>query len=384
MKRPELIRSLGLPGATVLGIAAMLGTGVFVVWGPAIALAGTQLLVAVALAAAIAALNAWSTARLAMVHPEAGGAYAYGRIRLHRSVGVLAGVAFIVGKCASAGAAALAIATYVVPDHVRPVALGVVIVALIIDLRGLRRSVAVSGVLIAIVIAVLVAVIATTPSVGRVPIPLPESGPVSVVAAAALCFFAFAGYARITVLGEEVRDPVRTIPRAMAISLGLIAVLYVGVGWSMLRFSEAGVVLGSDGVLAVAQGDGVLVVGLQLAVILAAGAALLALIAGISRTLFAMARNGDAPRALAAVERALPRQAQFAAAALTAIVVLAGSVTWAIAVSAVTILVYYAIAHLAAMTLPRGLRPPRFVPVVGLIGCLGLIGALTVAGIPGG
>lgn len=384
MTRPELTRSLRLPGATVLGVAAMLGTGVFVVWGPAIELAGTQLLVAVALAAGVAALNAWSTARLAMVHPESGGAYAYGRIRLHRSVGVLAGVAFIVGKCASAGAAALAIATYVIPDHVRPVALGVVIIALIIDGRGLRRSVAVSGVLIAIVIAVLVAVVVTTPAVPKDPIPLTESSPVSVVAAAALCFFAFAGYARITVLGEEVRDPVRTIPRAMAISLGLIALLYVGVGWSMLRFSEAGVVLGSDGVLAVAQGDGVLVLGLQLAVILAAGAALLALIAGISRTLFAMARNGDAPRTLAAVDRGLPRQAQFAAAALTAIVVLAGSVAWAIAVSAVTILIYYAVAHLAAMTLPRGQRPPRFVPVAGVIGCLGLVGALAVTGIPGG
>ena len=384
MTRPELTRSLRLPGATVLGIAAMLGTGVFVVWGPAIELAGTQLLIAVALAAGVAALNAWSTARLAMVHPESGGAYAYGRIRLHRSVGMLAGIAFIVGKCASAGAAALAIATYLVPDHVRPAALGMVIIALIIDLRGLRRSVVVSGVLIAFVIAVLVGVIVTTPAVPQDPIPLAESGSVSVVAAAALCFFAFAGYARITVLGEEVRDPVRTIPRAMAISLGLIAVLYVGVGWSMLRFSEAGVVLGSDGVLAVAQGDGVLVFGVQVGIILAAGAALLALIAGISRTIFAMARNGDGPRVLAAVHRELPRRAQFAAAALTAIVVLGGSVAWAIAVSAMTILIYYAVAHLAAMTLPRGQRPPRLVPVIGLIGCLGLIGALTVTGVPAG
>lgn len=362
----------------------MLGTGVFVVWGPAIALAGTELLVAVALAAGVAGLNAWSTARLAVVHPEAGGAYAYGRIRLHRSIGVLAGVSFIVGKCASAGAAALAIATYLAPAHVRPVALAVVVIALVIDLRGLRRSVAVSGVLSAIVIVVLFAVIWTTPAAPQSPIPLTDAGPVSVVAAAALCFFAFAGYARIAVLGEEVRDPARTIPRAMAISLGLIALLYVGVGWSMLRFSEAGAVLGSDGVLAVAQGDRALVLGIQLAIVLAAGAALLALIAGISRTIFAMARNGDAPRAFSAVHHELPRRAQLVAAGLTMLVVVIGQVTWAIAVSAVTILIYYAVAHLAATTLPPGQRPPRLVPVFGLIGCVALIGALLVTGVPAG
>ena len=362
----------------------MLGTGVFVVWGPAIALAGTELLVAVALAAGVAGLNAWSTARLAVVHPEAGGAYAYGRIRLHRSIGVLAGVSFIVGKCASAGAAALAIATYLAPAHARPVALAVVVIALVIDLRGLRRSVAVSGVLSAIVIVVLFAVIWTTPAAPQNPIPLTDAGPVSVVAAAALCFFAFAGYARIAVLGEEVRDPARTIPRAMAISLGLIALLYVGVGWSMLRFSEAGAVLGSDGVLAVAQGDRALVLGIQLAILLAAGAALLALIAGISRTIFAMARNGDAPRAFSAVHHELPRRAQLVAAGLTVLVVAIGQVTWAIAVSAVTILIYYAVAHLAATTLPPGQRPPRLVPVFGLIGCVALIGALLVTGVPAG
>lgn len=384
MTRQELPRSLRLPGAAVLGIAAMLGTGVFVVWGPAIALAGTELLVAVALAAGVAGLNAWSTARLAVVHPEAGGAYAYGRIRLHRSIGVLAGVSFIVGKCASAGAAALAIATYLAPAHVRPVALAVVVIALVIDLRGLRRSVAVSGVLSAIVIVVLFAVIWTTPAAPQNPIPLTDAGPVSVVAAAALCFFAFAGYARIAVLGEEVRDPARTIPRAMAISLGLIALLYVGVGWSMLRFSEAGAVLGSDGVLAVAQGDRALVLGIQLAIVLAAGAALLALIAGISRTIFAMARNGDAPRAFSAVHHELPRRAQLVAAGLTVLVVAIGQVTWAIAVSAVTILIYYAVAHLAATTLPPGQRPPRLVPVFGLIGCVALIGALLVTGVPAG
>ncbi|HSR26253.1 MAG TPA: amino acid permease, partial [Candidatus Eisenbacteria bacterium] len=68
----RLERRLGLGGAVAVGVGAMLGTGVFAAWTPALRLAGSALLVSLALAAVVAALNAWSTAALARVHPESG------------------------------------------------------------------------------------------------------------------------------------------------------------------------------------------------------------------------------------------------------------------------------------------------------------------------
>ncbi|MFX8422174.1 amino acid permease, partial [Acinetobacter baumannii] len=78
-----------------IGLAAMLGTGVFAAWTPALRWAGRLLLVSLLVAAFVASLNAWSPAALARVHPEAGGAYAYGRIRLGRPAGLVAGTAFV-------------------------------------------------------------------------------------------------------------------------------------------------------------------------------------------------------------------------------------------------------------------------------------------------
>ena len=94
----RLRRVLGIPGAAVVGVGAMLGTGVFAVWTPAFDLAGAWLLVALAIAAVVAGLNATSTASLARGLPSAGGAYAYGRAYLGRVPGVIAGYAFVIGK----------------------------------------------------------------------------------------------------------------------------------------------------------------------------------------------------------------------------------------------------------------------------------------------
>jgi basic amino acid/polyamine antiporter, APA family len=99
-------RRLGTPDAVVLGLAAMLGTGVFAVWAPAAAAAGSWLPLAVLLAGVIALCNAVSTADLAAAYPESGAGYVYGRHRLGPAAGRLAGVAFLTGKSASAAAAA--------------------------------------------------------------------------------------------------------------------------------------------------------------------------------------------------------------------------------------------------------------------------------------
>lgn len=372
----RLIRRLGLVGATVVGLGAMLGTGVFALWEPALALAGSFLLLSVLVAGGIAALNAWSTAALAMVHPESGGAYAYGRIYLNRVSGVAAGAAFIIGKSASAAAAALVIAVYLVPDAPRFAALGVIGVAFLIEIRGLHRTVWFSGVLVALVIAILIAVGIAGASVPGPFLPLESPTILGVIAGGALFFFAFAGYARVTVLGEEVRNPRRTIPRAVAIAFAVVLAIYLGLAAVVLRSAESGVTVGPAGLLDIVRPWTGLSVATQIGVVLAAGAALLALIAGISRMLFAMAARGDGPTALAKVSRGTPRRAQLLAVLLAAGFAGLGSLSWALALSATSVLLYYAIAHLAALRMAAG--PPRWVPVVGLVGCLALATSLAV------
>ena len=387
----ELRRVLGVGGATVVGLGAMLGTGVFAAWTPAADLAGGALLVALLIAAIVAALNATSTASLARTLPQSGGAYAYGRAYLARPAGVVAGYAFVVGKAASAGAAALTIGAYAWPGQERLIGLIAVAVALGLDLRGIVKSVRVTAVLVAIVLAVLaaLAVASVAGQASASSTALPDASGWGVVAGAGILFVAFAGYARITVLGEEVRDPARTIPRAMIASFAIIIVVYAVLGAIVLGAISAGTALTDAPLEAIAGSTGTsgLVVAVRIAAVIAAGAVLLSLIAGIGRTLFAMGRGGDAPGGLAAVSGlSVPWRAEMVAAALAAAVVLVGGIGFALALSAATILTYYAVAHLAVLAqVRRGALPWSLglTASVGLLGCVTVVLGLLLAAAPG-
>lgn len=392
----RLTRSLGLGGAVVVGISAMVGTGVFAVWQPALTQAGSWLIGAVAIAGMVAALNATSTSRLAALHPEAGGVYAYARIHLNRGAALLAGYVFVVGKTASAAAAALTIGIYLLPGNPTVVALGAVAVMLAVDLRGIVRSVRVAAVMVAVVVVILLLLMAAVAGGASQPdasVALDQGGGVlGVLAASAFLFVAFAGYARITVLGEEVRDPARTIPRAVTASLVVVTSLYLLVALTVMASATQGVQLGLAALTDIAASTALswLPPLVTVAAVLAAGAVLMSLIAGVGRTLFAMADRGDAPRALAAVGTAvrIPYRAEIAAAIGAAVLVLFGGLTLALGISAAMILTYYAVGHLAAMRLPPRSGAPgrvvRLTPYLGLVGCAVVVGALVVVAVRGG
>lgn len=184
--------------------------------------------------------------------------------------------------------------------------------------------------------------------------PTPERGGLAgVPRSAALLFFAFAGYARIATLGEEVRDPGRTIQRAIPLALGSTLVAYVAVALAALR------ALGVEGlarslapladVVRAGGADG-LVLLVRAGGAVAALAVLFSLVAGISRTAFAMGAERDLPRWFAAVDaaRKVPYPAELAVGAATLVVVLVGGLVGAVAFSAFTVLLYYAIANAAA------------------------------------
>lgn len=388
-------RTLGLGDAVTVGLGSMVGAGVFAVWGPAATAAGGWLLLALLLAAGVAVCNALSSAALAARYPSAGGAYVYGRERLGETWGHLAGWCFVVGKTASCGAMAMTVGAHLVPGAERLAAAVAVLVITALNLAGVQRSVSASRAVVAVVLCVLLGVgvaavlpTATGPALDVTRVLGGDLDGYGVLQAAGLLFFAFAGYARIATLGEEVRDPAHVIPRAVVLALTGVLGVYACVALVVLG------VLGPEGtagdpaaVATVAAqvwgpGWGWLV---RAAAGIAALGALLNLVLGISRTTVAMARDGHLPRRLAAVSDAgVPRAAELAVGLLVLAVVLVADLRGAIGFSSFGVLLYYAVANASAFTLRAEWRPGRVVPVLGLVGCLVLAATLPLSSVVAG
>lgn len=393
MSARPLARRLGTTDAVVIGVGSMVGAGVFVVWAPAAAAAGTGLVWGLVIAGCVAFCNAASSAQLAAIHPESGGTYVYGRRQLGPFWGHVAGWGFVVGKTASCAAIALTAGAYLWPDQARLVGALAVVAMVAVNLRGISRTAAATRVLLVVALAALAAVLAAGWSsadadLGRItPI---EGSWYGVLQSAGFLFFAFAGYARIATLGEEVRDPERTIPRAIPLALGLVLVLYAVVGLSALAVVPASALATADAPLrlvveAGGLGDLAPVVGVGAGI--AALGVLLNLVAGVSRTSLAMARNRELPSRLAAIDerRSVPRNAELAVGVAVITLVLILDARDAIAVSSVAVLTYYAITNAAALTLrPDQRRWPRWIPLAGLVGCTVLVAALPIAALIGG
>ena len=388
---PQLQRRLGVVDAVVIGLGSMIGAGIFAALGPAAAAAGSGLLVGLAVAAVVAYCNATSSARLAARYPQAGGTYVYGRERLGDFWGYLAGWSFVVGKTASCAAMALTVGAYAWPAHANAVAVGAVVALTAVNLRGVHKSALLTRVIVAVVLAVLAFVVVVSLSSGQADVTRLDIGADisigGVLQAGGLLFFAFAGYARIATLGEEVRDPARTIPRAIPLALGITLIVYVAVAVAVLAVLGAESLGASSAPLAdavSAAGVGGLVPVVQIGAAIAALGSLLALVLGVSRTTLAMARDHHLPHVLAAVHPRfnVPHRAEVAVAAVVMVVAATVDVRGAIGFSSFGVLIYYGIANAAAWTLtPDEGRPPRIVPVIGLAGCLVLAFALPMVSV---
>lgn len=393
-----LQREVALGGAILLGLGSMLGTGVFVSIGVAAGVAGPSLLAATALAAAVAAANGLSSAQLAAAHPVSGGTYEYGYRWLTPAFGFSAGWLFLLAKSASAATAALGLAGYLlnilpVAGHGRtPLAVGGTLAITALVAGGIRRSNRTNAVIVTVTIAALVVlIVAAAPTVvpDRLdrftpffPDPTVEGSLTALLHGAALMFVAYTGYGRIATLGEEVREPARTIPRAIIVTMVIVAALYLGVAFAGIGM------LGPDGfgqaaqrtaapleAVAGATGLPLLTQIVAIAAITAMVGVLLNLLLGLSRVLLAMARRRDAPALFQRIDarRSSPVASVWGCGLLVAALALLGDVriTWSF--SAFTVLIYYAITNLAALRLPAEHRLyPRWIAATGLIACLSL------------
>lgn len=390
----ELARVVGVPGAVLMGLGSILGTGIFVSIGVAAGIAGSAAVLAVAVAAAVATCNGLSSAQLAASHPVSGGTYEYGYRYLNPPLGFTAGWMFLCAKSASAATAALGSAGYaltalgVAQGPLRTaLAVAVVLTMTVVVAGGMRRSNRTNAVIVTLTLMALSSfVVAGAPHAAKEPLRIAESAATSslpsLLHATAFLFVAYTGYGRVATLGEEIRDPARNIPRAILLTLVATLVIYVPVTW---------VALGALGASGLAQATDAAAAPLEIAartfevplvswlVTLGAVTAMLGvllnLLLGLSRVLLAMARRRDMPAAFAKLSgtHASPRRAVIAVGVFVAGLTLLGdvAVTWSF--SAFTVLVYYSLTNWAALRLPKSSRRyPRWIALLGLVSCIGL------------
>ncbi|WP_144407467.1 APC family permease [Rhodococcus sp. B7740] len=371
----------------------MVGAGVFASFAPASAVAGAGLLIGLAVAAVVAFCNATSSAQLAAQYPTSGGTYVYGRERLGEWPGFAAGWTFVIGKTASSAAMALVFAAYVAPaGYTELVAILAITALTTVNYFGITRTAVLTKILVTAVLTVLVIAVVLGLTGSSVPAvdglgSFTENGWYGILQSAGLLFFAFAGYARIATLGEEVVRPERTIPRAIVSALGIALLVYTLVAVTLLTVLGPELLASSSAPLvdlAVASGHSWASPVMRIGAGLAALGALLALIAGIGRTSLAMARHRDLPSYLAAVHPrySVPHRAEITLAVIVCVLVLTVDLRDAIGFSSFGVLLYYLVANLSAFTQDaEHRRYPRALQVIGSIGCVVLIATLPVPSI---
>ncbi|MFB2967780.1 APC family permease [Aerosakkonema sp. BLCC-F183] len=393
---PQLQRELGVLGATMMGLGSIIGTGVFVSIGVAAGIAGPAVILAVIIGAFVATFNALNSAQLAASHPVSGGTYEYGYKYLTPWLGFTAGWMFLVAKTASAATAALGFAGYLqnaimlriavanaLPSSrfLVPIALVTVLFLTLIVLSGIKRSNLANIIIVSVTLLSLgFFMLAGLPKVATTGVnnftPFFKGSISTVLHASALMFVAYTGYGRIATMGEEAKDPRRTIPKAIIVAMAITMLLYTAVAIIAVLAAGADNLGRVTAPLEVAARNfgipgatEILAVGAMTAML----GVLLNLILGLSRVVLAMGRRGDLPGMLANLDRGgtTPYAAVLVVGIAIASLVLIGDVKTTWSFSAFTVLIYYAITNLAALQLPTQERLyPKYLAWMGLAACL--------------
>ncbi len=376
MAKPQTV---GLLGAVAIGLASMLGAGVFSVFSLAYGKTQDGFFTALLLAALVASLNAASVYALATRVDRPGGIYAYSREFVGPTTSFIAGFAFVLGKIGSIAAIAWIFGEYFLPTEHHLDAIGAIVLLTALNILGINRTATIAAVLAVVVTGfLLVTGLSGVAATADAPATTSVGGFAGVLPAASLLFFAFAGYARVATLGNEVRDAKRNIPRAIAISLSVVLAVYLLLSIALVRL-VGGELDHIDQPLAVLNAyvnpwmPGWLT---PLVATLAALGSMLALLAGVSRTAATMAEDSELPKLLAKRNRfGSPWVAELLiAGAAISVFVLNDYLQWIVGFSSFSVLLYYAIGHISVLRLPTADRKAlTAVAVGGLALCAALL-----------
>lgn len=377
-----LLRVLTLKDAVGIGLGAIIGAGIFVVTGVAAGISGPAMLMSLLIAGVIAAFNALSSSQLAAVYPHSGGTYEYGYRLLNPAFGFSAGWMFLMSKLAAGGVVAIGFGSYfyqLVPiGSPLIVSITAIVLLTLANYIGIKKTGNLNLIIVSFTLLALVYfIISGFPEIKQENFePFVPFGIAGIAEATALLFFAFTGYARIATLAEEVKDPEKTIPRAVIITIIIAIVLYAFVCVVAIGVVGSEAMAGSKSPLQTAA-NALDAPGLQTIVTLGASTAMLGVllsqILGISRMMFAMGRRNDLWPVFQKIhsKNSIPHIGIFTTGIIILILCIFGTFEFILASAAFTILLYYSITNMAALKQPKHeQRYGKIVPVLGLIGCL--------------
>jgi APA family basic amino acid/polyamine antiporter len=378
--QPSLRSSLSLLDATAINLGAIIGAGIFVVTGIAAGLAGSALLVSLILAAIVSLFTALSFAELSAAVPKEGGSYEFAYELLSPLAGFTAGWMWLISNVFVGSALAIGFSQYLatllpgIPT--KPIAIVITAFFALINVLGAKSSANINNVLVGAKLLILGFFVA----LGSLHISSANLRPFSpfepgVLYGAYFVFFAFTGFARVTLLAEEVQNPKKNVPRSIMLALLISVIVYLAVGFVAVGLVGADKLKDSASPLATA----ISVVGIAAASqvvsiggLIATASVLLTTILGVSRLGYAMARRNELPRVLGRLHRRFdtPYFAILTSSVLMMLLVFVSTLSQVVAVSTLASLVYYGIGNLSALRLnPRTRLYPRIIPVLGVISC---------------
>ena len=379
----KLKRELGLMDAVGIGLGAVIGAGIFVVTGVAASVAGPAFLIGLIIAGVAASCNGLSSAQLASIYPQSGGTYEYGYQVLTPWIGFSAGWMFLISKLSAGGVVAIGFGSYFgALFPVSPIAASIcaVFILTIANYFGIKKAGLINLIIITITLFSLIYfIISGFRQVELIHFtPFAPNGFSGIIKSAALMFFAFTGYARITTIGEEVKNPKNTIPKAVVYTLITSIILYTLVAFIAVGTVGAKTLSNSTSPL-VSAASNFNVSGV--ATILGIGATtamlgvLLSQIIGISRMMFAMSRKKDLPLFLSKVHPTyhVPHMGIFICGGIILLLTIFGSIEFIVSTATFSILLYYSIANLSAIKIKNDDRfIPKWVSILGLLFCITL------------
>jgi len=382
----RLKRTLGLFDAFAIGIGAIIGSGIFVVTGIAAGLAGPALLISLIIGAFISGFTALSFAELAHSIPKEGGGYEFARELISPFAGFISGWLWILSNVVTGVVVSLGFASYLVlflpfPVNVNLVAALACLVVTFINFLGARDSSLINDILVVIKLLILAFFVAF--GLGFVKAgnfsPFMPTGEIGIMQGATLIFFAYSGFARVTLISEEVKDPKKNIPRAIILALVVSTVVYM-----LVSFTAIGLVgykeLASSGSPLADAAKSVsanLTYFVSIGALVATFSVLLTTLLGLSRISFAMSSESDFPRFFSRLDkRSTPYYTVLVFGITMAILATFSNLLQAVALANFGSLLYYLLTNYAALKLEKRVYP-RIIPVLGIITCLTLLLFLT-------
>lgn len=385
---PEpLKREIGLFGATAVGVGAVIGAGIFVVTGIAAGLAGPAVILSIIIAGVISYFTAVSFSKLSEHIQKEGGVYLFTYQLVSPTAGFVAGWMWVLSYTFVGAAVSLGFAGYVaqfLPSvPIKAIAVGLCLVLTFINYVGIKESTIANSILVSAKIMALIFFIALGLgyiNFGNFTPFFISTGGWGILQGTATIFFAYTGFARITILAEEVKDPGRTIPKSILLTLAISTIFYVLASFVAVGLVGYQTLANSDSPLAQAisvTGSSAAVLAVSVGAMIATTSVLLTGILGVSRIMFAMARNNDLPVFLEKIHTKYKTPyftVWLAGLLMTAAVVLTPNLSQVISLSNFASLLYYSLANVSAISL--SMKTGKFspiIPFIGLFSCLGLL-----------